>query len=310
MSSRGTRVLVGLTVLVLGAAALAVVRPGDNDPSPNSCTAAGVDPQSAPSRELPRGGMRLFPDYTVVAFYGIPGSSRAGVLGIGAPSRAARGLLRQARSYRRPTRPVMPALEVVATVAQGVPGADGKYRTCQPERVIRRYLRAARRAHALLILDIQPGRSTFLSEVRRLRSYLEQPDVGVALDPEWNVGSRGIPGRGVGSVDAETVNQVSAYLQEIASRRGLPQKILIVHQFEDRMIRRERRLEQRPRIAVTVDVDGFGRRALKLRKYRYLARPHDDIYDGIKLFYRADTNLLTPPEVMDLRPRPDLIIYQ
>ena len=42
------------------------------------------------------------------------------------------------------------------------------YRTQQPHGVIRRYLRAARRAKALLVLDIQPGHADFMDEVRRL----------------------------------------------------------------------------------------------------------------------------------------------
>ena len=45
------------------------------------------------------------------------------------------------------------------------------------------YLKAARREKALLVLDIQPGHTDFLEEVKRLEAVAAQPDVGLALDP-------------------------------------------------------------------------------------------------------------------------------
>ena len=61
--------------------------------------------------------------------------------------------------------------------------------------MIRRYLRAARKHDALLLLDIQPGRTSFAAEVARLDRYLREPDVGLALDPEWHVGPEESPAR-------------------------------------------------------------------------------------------------------------------
>ncbi len=61
--------------------------------------------------------------------------------------------------------------------------------------MIRRYLKAARKAKALLILDIQPGRSDFFTETKRLRKWLKEPDVGLALDPEWRMGPARSPAR-------------------------------------------------------------------------------------------------------------------
>ena len=39
------------------------------------------------------------------------------------------------------------------------------------------------------MLDIQPGRSSFIDEVKHLQPWLRTPFVSVALDPEWNMGS-------------------------------------------------------------------------------------------------------------------------
>src|SRR5215203_3278871 len=124
--------------------------------------------------QLPRGGRSIFPEHRVVAYYGAPQDDELGALGIGSPASAARRLERQAKPYARPDRPVLPALELIA--------------------VIRRYLRAARRAKALLLLDIQPGASDFFTEATRLERWLREPDVGLALDPEWRGKGGPVPG--------------------------------------------------------------------------------------------------------------------
>ena len=269
-------------------------------------TTAAAPPQ------LPLGGRLILPRYRIVGFYGAPQSEDFGALGIGTPAAAARRLRGQASPYARRRRPIMLAFHLLAAIAARDAGRDGKYRTRQSREVIRRYLQAARRAKALLVLDIQPGRADFLSEVRRLRRYLEEPDVGLALDPEWRMGPGEVPGQKIGSTDAATVNAVSAYIDAIVRRKNLPQKLLIVHQFTDDMIRAKRALRRRPGIALTIMVDGFGTQAAKTSKYRHFAdhRPGRRHYNGLKLFYKEDVNLMRPWQVMALRPRPDVVIYE
>ena len=137
----------------------------------------------------------------MIAYYGAPQSRELGALGIGTPRGAARRLAREARGYRRGDRAELPALELITVIANADPGDDGMYRARQSDAVIRRYLRAARRAKALLLLDIQPGRSDFFTETTRLEKWLKEPDVGLALDPEWRVAEGQVPGQVIGRVD-------------------------------------------------------------------------------------------------------------
>ena len=260
--------------------------------------------------ELPRGGRRIFPGFQVVAFYGAPQDRELGALGVGSPRVAGRRLLRQARAYRRGGRPVLPAFELIATVVHAAPGQDGDYSQRQTRRTVARYLRAARARRALLILDIQPGRASFMREVRAFRHFLEQPDVSLALDPEWSMAPGQLPGQEIGSTDAAAVNEVSRYLSRIVRKRGLPQKLLVVHRFTGEMIRDEHRLEQHPGVALTINVDGFGDRPNKISKYRELTRGRRTRYTGFKLFYEEDTNLMRPRDVLRLRPRPGLVVYE
>jgi hypothetical protein len=223
---------------------------------------------------------------------------------------AAVRLADQARHYEGGGRPVMPAFELLATIVHAAPGPDGLYRFRQPRAVIRRYLEAARRARALLVLDIQPGRASFMEEVRALREFLLEPDVGIALDPEWSVRPRALPGQVIGSTSAAVVNRVSAYMARIVRERRLPEKLLIVHQFTDDMIRGKERLRRRPGVALVVNVDGFGDPPNKIAKYDFFTAQRPRLFNGFKLFYEEDTHLMTAPEVLALRPRPDVVIYE
>jgi len=294
-----------LATAVLAATVAAAI--ADRVPGP------GAEPAlAAPGPELPRGGTSIFPGSRVVAFYGAPQSDELGILGIGPPERAARKLRREARRYRRPGRPVLPAFELIGVIALASPGRDGKYRGRQRRRTIRRFLRVARRHDYLLLLDIQPGRSDFLSEVKALKPFLREPDVGLALDPEWRMRRGQVPGEVIGHVTAGEVNRVTAYVQRLIGRLGLPEKLLVIHQFTPNMLRSKAKLRDRPGIDLVLNSDGFGTAAAKRSKYRQLApRATSPFHRGFKLFYKEDTGLMKPGQVLKLRPRPvDLVIYE
>jgi len=59
------------------------------------------------------------------------------------------------------------------------------------------------------------GRTDFLTEARRYEDLLREPDVGLALDPEWRLGPDQRHLEQVGTVDASEVNEVSAWLAGI-----------------------------------------------------------------------------------------------
>jgi len=301
---------------VLGGIILAIVlavRSCGGEPRTSAGAGGGSAQASSVPRlvpQLPRGGKRIFPDNRVVAFYGAPQSDRLGVLGIGSPARAAARLARVSRRYAKKTRPVLPAFELIATIAAEDPGEGGLHRLHQPSATIDRYLRAARRAKALLLLDIQPGRGDFLSEARRLERWLREPDVGLALDPEWHVGANEVPGQTIGSVTAEEINEVTAYVSGLVAERRMPEKLFVVHQFTSGMIQGKERVLERPGLALTMNVDGFGDRPNKRGKYREFTSEAKRFHDGFKLFYEEDSNLMRPRDVLRLSPPPDLIVYE
>ena len=280
--------------------------------------------------ELPRGGRIVLPSYRLVAYYGAPQHDDLGVLGIGTPEQAASGLLRQANGFVRPGRPVMPAFELIVTLAQADPGQDGKYRLRQTPEVIKSYLAAVRKIKGLLILDVQPGQADFVDEVEALAPYLSQPDVELALDPEWSLPAGHVPGKEIGSTDAATVNTVSEYLAGIVRARRLPQKVLIVHQFTEGMLPDRDLVADRPGVAIVHNVDGFGNKDEKSNIYGKLAyrvgagaagttgasgttgeaAAPPSRFNGFKLFFHEDTGLMTPAQVLALEPPPDVVVYE
>lgn len=310
-------------VLVAAVAAVVVSRSRGSEPTPNGSaapTTSGGDGVSAsspappapppPPAELPGGGRRLLPDRRLVAFVGGPQDPGLGALGVGSLDRAVGRLRRQAAAYARPGRPVLPVLELIAVVANADAGDDGLYRTQLPLATVRRYLAAARRADALLLLDVQPGRADIRREVARLAPILREPDVGLAIDPEWSVRSPDVPGQVIGSTTVAIVNEVSARLAAQVKAARLPEKLFVVHQFTLDMIRGAGAVARPPGVAVVFNVDGVGGQEIKQQKYRELTRPRPTLRHGFKLFYEEDTDLLSPRQVLALRPAPDLVIYE
>lgn len=267
-------------------------------------------PAAQKPKPTPTPAPPILPDKRVVAFYGNPAADELGILGIGSPDLAGRRLLRQAKAYERARRPVQPAMELIAVVANAHPGDDGLYRRREENRVIRRYLKAARKVDAILILDIQPGKADFFEETTHLQRWLKEPDVHLALDPEWRITEGQVPGQVIGTVQAREVNAVSAWLEQLIVREGLPPKLLVIHQFTHDMIQDRDQLKPREKVQIVLNADGFGGREVKIAKYRDFTRGKSAFHDGFKLFYKEDLNLMKPRQVIRLRPSPDIVIYE
>ncbi|MGH3494421.1 MAG: hypothetical protein ACRDQ1_14480 [Sciscionella sp.] len=254
--------------------------------------------------------MTILGHYRVVAYYGGPDGPKLGALGDAPPEQMAATIAARARQYAPYGVAVQPAMELLATVAQGSPGPDGNYSTPTPAADVRHYLEVAHQHQMLLILDFQPGRGQFLPQVKQFASFLADPSVQVALDPEWKMGPGQVPGKVIGSASAESVDAVRNYLAAIVAHDHLPDKLLMVHQFTRAMLPDRKDITPVPGIEVVFHADGFGTKAQKLATYRQLAFPGRPYGAGFKLFFHQDLGLMTPAQVMALSPRPDVITYE
>jgi hypothetical protein len=305
---RRRAVALGVIVSVVAAAAAWIRNPAER-PSTDPAQVASAAPP--PPATLPDGTRSILPEHRVYAHYGAPQARALGILGIGTLTEAAERLQRRSRDYAGPQRlPVLPAMELIAVVAAASPGRDGKHRYRQTSETIRRHLQAARSVNGILILDIQPGRADFLSEAKALSEFLIEPDVSLALDPEWRMGPTQVPGRVIGTVDAAEVNAVTKWLSGVVQKRNLPDKLVIIHQFTDGMVRRRAALKSRPGLDIVLNADGFGTAPAKRATYDRVTRGLGPHYAGFKLFYEEDTGLMTPADIFALRPKPFVVIYE
>ncbi|MGH7296413.1 MAG: hypothetical protein ACRELB_15855, partial [Polyangiaceae bacterium] len=222
----------------VGAPPAAATTPGPTSPS-TTALASPPPPAAPPSPpELPRGGRTLFPEYRLVGFCGTPGALALGPL-LDHPANKAEKLLSYASQYAPDGRKVMPVFELIAVVVQAGGGADGKYRARVYDSVVDEYLAAARANKGLLLLNIQPGQSDFLSEVQRFERYLHEPDVGVALDPEWAMLPKQTPNHFYGQTTGDAINAVIAYLSGIVTKNDLPEKALVFHKVNNYVVKDE-----------------------------------------------------------------------
>lgn len=251
----------------------------------------------------------------LLAMYGHPSGPALGVLGEQGPKASVARAHRLVRKYRRvaPDATFVPAFEIITTVAAAAKGPHGDYSARTKVADLEPLVDAAERAGIVVILDLQPGRSTFLEQAREYESLLRRPHVGLALDPEWKLGPKGRPLERIGHTDARDVNRTSAWLARLTRRHALPQKVFVLHQFQLQMIRdRDRVRTDHPELATVIHVDGQGSPAAKFGTWGVIRQGAPaGVGWGWKNFVDEDDPMLDVAQTWRrVRPRPQLITYQ
>ena len=287
--------------------------PAASSPLPSAPLATPSAQLSAAAvTELPGGGTTIFGGKTYVALYGFPGSRALGVLGEQGTAATVTRAKKAAAKYRPYTkRTVVPALEIIATVASAYAGPDKDYSAEATIETLRPLVDAAGKAGVYVVLDLQPGRSSFLSQAKRYQELLMEPHVGLALDPEWRLKPNQKHLRQIGSVDVAEVNQVADWLATMTRTAGLPQKMLVLHQFMLRMIDGRERLISHDELAMVIHVDGQGSQGAKAGTWAAIREGAPaGVHWGWKNFYDEDVPMLDPVGTYQVVPRPDLVTYQ
>ena len=259
-------------------------------------------------------GPTLLADTTVVSVYGHPGFCVMGELGCHDDPRdavaAARALAEEYDALNG-DRPALAALHLIVDVAQASPGADGQFLEQMPLDQIATWVEAARDEEVVIFLDLQIGWGELMEHVIRLEPFLEEPFVHLAIDPEFATESRGgWPGKVIGTLTAEQVNEVQHYLHDLVVRTGVPSKVLVLHQFREDMLTNPEAFEAVDGVEITIDMDGWGPPWPKAVGYeRYALAPYAE-RPAFKLFFHWDEPLMTPADVMALPEPPAYVIYQ
>ncbi len=268
------------------------------------------------NQSLPLEGA-ILPFKRVIAYYGNLYSKRMGALGEFPPPVLWEKLLAEKEAWEKadPATPVQTALHYICTVADPVPGKDDTYMTRMPFSQIDSVLSIAAMHDAIVFLDIQVGTSSYQKEVPLLEKYLKMPHVHLGIDPEFAMKNGGIPGKRIGTVDAEDINFCTEYLQNLVVEHKLPPKIFVVHRFTQKMVMNTKDITLRPEVQVVMHMDGWGRPELKRSTYNHVIYKEPVQFTGFKIFYKNDIKqephqLMTADDLMKLKPLPIYIQYQ
>ncbi|NLE99047.1 MAG: hypothetical protein GX596_13835 [Propionibacterium sp.] len=319
----------------LAAAGIEVVDTLDADPRTSSESVAamrdaagvlGLGAFQAPERfadrveaaktlpELPGGGVAPFPGRMMIALYGHPSGPTLGVLGEQGPEAAVDRVNALAAEYQELTdTPVIGCFEIITTVATAAAQRDGNYSGRTAIADLLPYIEAAEAGGVYVVLDLQPGLNDFLTQAQEYEELLRRPNVGLALDPEWRLR----PGQRhmtiIGQVEIDEVNATGAWLADLVAEHQLPPKVLVLHQFQTRMIIDRGRLDtSRDEVQYLIHADGHGTHGQKLETWNAL-RPGLDEHTrlGWKNFIDEDSPMMTPAQTMQLvQPTPDFVSYQ
>ena len=267
-------------------------------------------------QQVPGGGFYILPKDNprrYLAFYGHPGIASLGVLGEQGPDATLERMTPFLDDYAGDGSHVVSTFEIITTVASASVGDDGNYSTEYPSSKFDDWIRAARENDAYVVLDLQPGRSDFLTQAKRYEDLLLLPFVGLALDPEWRLKPDQVHLQQIGSVDAAEINEVVDWLADFVRDNGLPQKMLMLHQFADFMIRNRETLKERPEIQMIIQIDGNGTEPQKDRTYSNLTTGAAGAHWswGWKNFFDEDKpGPPSPASTLSKDPTPVYVSYQ
>lgn len=258
----------------------------------------------------------VLPYKRVLAFYGNLYSKQMGILGELPRAQMLKKLQEEVEAWSKAdtTTEVVPALHYIAVTAQQAPGKGNKYRLRMPHHQIDSVLSMAREINALVFIDVQVGHSTLQQELPEFEKYLKMPNVHLGIDPEFSMKSGHAPGKVVGTFDAADINYATEYLAKLVKENNLTPKIFVVHRFTQNGVTNYKQIKMRPEVQFVMDMDGWGHPVLKRSTYRNYIHKEPVQFTGFKLFYKNDVKnngrLMTPSEVLALKPKPLYIQYQ
>ncbi len=286
-------------------------------PTYSSSSNVTIEGKRWPAAAVYPNGGAIVPFKRILSYYGNFYSRHMGILGEYEPDEVLRRLNATKVLWEAadPNTPIQLAIEYIAMVAQADAGRDGMYRAMMPATEIEKAYALAKKADAILILDMQIGLSPIEQELPKFKTYLERSEVHLALDPEFSMKTGDRPGTVIGSHSAADINYVIQYMSTIVRANKLPPKVLLVHRFTQNMVTNSAQITPTPEVQVIMVMDGWGPKDLKRGTYGQVILPEPVQFAGLKIFYKNDlkapsTGILTPQEALQFNPKPIFIQYQ
>jgi hypothetical protein len=246
-------------------------------------------------------------DELMVGYYGRPDAKSLGVLGQYSIEELTPLIQAKADEYDQinGNQKVIPAYHLIYGLATGDPGRKKDFLLPLSEAKLMKYINAAEDNGYLVIIDTQLGAQTPLEAITPVLKYLKYSSVHLAVDPEFEVNGLDIPpGRKIGHITGEDVNQVQSAMIDFMNENGISgKKILMVHSFTEGMVTDKDKIKLNDEIDLIMNLDGHGSPALKINVYNtlYTARAASRVSGGFKLFFLEDKPaMMTPAQSLGL----------
>ena len=247
----------------------------------------------------------------ILAFYGHPRSRNMGILGRYPKPELKERLSALADEYKAAGgRNVVMAFYLIFGTAW--PGGEIGVIS---ESVLKEWVDFTLENDMLIFIDHQIGRFAPEEGLRRMLPWLRYPHVHLAMDPEWRTAR---PMEEIGHLTAAEINHLQRVMEDYMIENNIPgERLLVIHQFNSVMIRNRPDIRADfPRVRLVHHISGIGPPRLKRETYAFGAQATNIPVKGFKLWFdfgisgHTDTPLMTPRQVMELEPRPYVIMYQ
>jgi hypothetical protein len=264
-------------------------------------TVVSFSTYSAAQQQLPAG------EQLMVGYYGRPGAGSLGVLGQYSIEELMPKIKAKADEYAKISgeKNVTPAFHLIYGMASSSPGKNKDYILPLSDEKVMAYINAAKTKGFAVIIDLQLGGLTPVEEVKAVLKYLQYDNVHLAIDPEFEVQGLDVrPGKVIGHITGEEVNQVQAAMSGYLKKNSIKEKkILIVHMFTKNMVKDKASIKTYENIDLIMNLDGHGSPKLKVDIYNslYTADAASKMAGGFKLFFHEDKpSMMTPKQVLGL----------
>lgn len=245
----------------------------------------------------------------LVGYYGRPYSKALGVLGVHNIDKLVEIMNEKKKEFQEvSSQNIVPTFHIIKDIATREPGNDNDYIKPLNEDIIMDYINRAQKENFAVILDVQLGTMTPLEAIEPILKFLKYPNVHLAIDPEFKIPKhrRYPPGKFIGHIFAQDVNKVQEAMQNFMIENNIEgQRMLLIHMFTKRMLRKKEEIKNYDSINLTYNVDGHGRAHTKIKIYNslYNEEANKVAQGGFKVFFKNDKKpLMNAKQILGLEP--------
>lgn len=243
----------------------------------------------------------------IIGYYGRPNTKSLGILGKSDIDTLVKKMRNKEKLFNKELKSdadIQMAFHIIYGLATPEAGRRNTYMLRLSEKSLMRYINRAQKEGFRVIIDLQMGANSTVEALTLVLKYLKYDHVHLALDPEFKIPKhrRYPPGRFIGHIFAKDLNAAQYLINNYIIENNLKNKDLIVHMFNHRMLRKKEAVKKYKNVNLIYNIDGHGDPAVKIKLYNNLYTKNEMklAKSGFKIFYHADTHIMTPKQLLGI----------